>query len=72
MLTKMPEAAFFTKRLSGIADRSAVEHKAVAEIRGMLGRQHFPQRHFDLYRILKIVHNAQSVCNAYAVGIHHS
>ena len=39
----MAQAAFFAGRLSGIADRSAVEHDAVAEVGAVFRREYLPE-----------------------------
>ena len=67
----MADAAAGAVGLSCVAHGPAVEHDAVAEIRGVLRRQDFAQGHLDLYRVLQVIHQTQAVGNAYAMGVHH-
>ena len=66
----MSQAAFFTFRLSGVADGSAVKNDAVAKIRRMFRRKYLSKCHFDLDGVFCSVHKTEAIGNADAMGVH--
>ena len=63
-------AAALACGLPCIADRTAVQHKAVAEIRGMLRRENTAKLHFYFNRVAHIVDNAEAVGQPDAVRVY--
>ena len=66
----MTHTAALACRLARIADRAAVKHKAVAEIRGMLRRENTAKLHFYFHRVTHIVDYAEAVGQSDAVCVH--
>jgi hypothetical protein len=70
ILAEMFDTTVFTEGFAGIADGTAVENDAVAEGRRGLGRENFAKLPLDFFRLLQVIHQAEAVGDADAVGIH--
>ena len=66
----MFDTTVFTEGFAGIADGTAVENDAVAEGGRGLGRENFAKLPLNFFRLLQVVHQAEAVGDADAVGIH--
>ena len=69
-MAQVAHAAALAGWLACIADRAAVKHKAVAEIRGMLRRENTAKLHFYFHRVTHIVDYAEAVGQSDAVCVH--
>ena len=68
----MFNAAGFAERFAGVADSAAVKDDAVTELGRGFGRENFTEFPLDLFGLFEVIHKAEAVGDADAVGIHHS
>ena len=54
---------------SSSTDFPSVIYKSVAEVTAFLGRDNFPESHFNFLRLLNVVYKSHSVYKSYAVSV---